>query len=124
MRQQELLQRAIAKAGSGRALAQLLERAETRIPLWKSGREPMPDEVIYFLAEYVGESPTRALAEIKGGLWRKLTAASLACALVVAPSLWQNEAAASPRFAQLSHEDYVKSTISLGEQHGTRAPAG
>lgn len=100
MSQQALLLQAIKKAGSGRALAQLLDRAETRISLWKSGREPIPDEVLAFLGAYVGEDPIKTLARERGGLWRKLTAASLACALVV-PSLWQNEAAASPHPAQI-----------------------
>ncbi len=98
MSQQELLGQAIRKAGSGRALAQLLERAEPRISLWKSGREPMPDEVVAFLAAYVGSDPIEALAETKGGLWRKLAAASLACVLI-APLLGQNEAAAAPRLS-------------------------
>lgn len=75
MRQEQLIERAINKAGTGRALAQSLGRAEPRISHWKKGTEPMPDEAIAQVAVYLGEDPIETLARVKGGAWATVAAA-------------------------------------------------
>ena len=83
MSQAEVLQAAINKAGSGRALAEVLKQHETAVSNWKRGR-PIPDDVLAYLAQYVGEDPLQVLAETKGGMWAKLKGAVVTAALVVA----------------------------------------
>ncbi len=75
MRQQELVVRAIEKAGTGRSLAQATHHPETRISLWKHEKEPMPDKVIAELAVYLGLDPVATLGEIRGGTWQRVAAA-------------------------------------------------
>lgn len=83
MGQVEIVERAIAKAGSGRALARLLDKAEPRISHWKKGTEPIPDDALAVMASYIGEDPIAALATAKGGLWSKVRATAVTTALVV-----------------------------------------
>lgn len=73
MRQLDLLERAIRKAGSAAAIARLTGRQPPRISLWRSGKEPIPDEVVAYLAKYLGDDPIEALAEARGGLWEKIS---------------------------------------------------
>lgn len=79
---QDVLARAIAKAGTQEALAELIGQKRNAISNWKAGR-PIPDDVLAFLADYVGEDPIRVLGREKGGLWKRL-GAGVAAAVVVA----------------------------------------
>lgn len=86
MSQAEVLQAAIVKAGSGRALAEILEQHETAVSNWKRGR-PIPDDVLAYLAKYVGEDPLQVLAKEKGGLWPKLRDSAAEVALLTAVAI-------------------------------------
>lgn len=72
---QDLLTRALKKAGTGRALGHAIGKAEQRISHYKHGKEPMPDEVIAALAVYLGDDPIDALARERGGTWERVARA-------------------------------------------------
>ncbi len=72
---QGILARALEKAGTGRALAHALDRAEQRISHWKHGKEPIPDDAIAAMAVYLGEDPIQALGNERGGTWKRVAEA-------------------------------------------------
>lgn len=68
----ELLARAIKHAGSGRALARMMNKPEQRISNWKNGIERIPDDSLAELATLVGEDPFAVLADERGGAWKRV----------------------------------------------------
>lgn len=72
MSQSELLQQAIQKAGTGRALAQAIDHPEQHISMWKHGKQAMPDRVLAQLAVYIGRDPIETLGEVRGGTWQQV----------------------------------------------------
>ncbi|MBN9430350.1 MAG: helix-turn-helix domain-containing protein [Burkholderiales bacterium] len=82
----ELLAQAIEKAGSARALAELLGQKEQAVSNWKRGRA-IPDDALAWIAEYVGEDHIAVLAKEKGGLWKKLATATTAAVLITGSAL-------------------------------------
>lgn len=71
MRQYPLLTRALEKATSGRALANAIGWSEQQVSHWKHGREPIPAEALAVMAAYVGDDPMEALANERGGAWKR-----------------------------------------------------
>ena len=72
MRQAPLINRALEKSRTGRALAQAIGWHESQISHWKHGREPIPDDAIAALAAYLDEDPIEALARERGGAWKRV----------------------------------------------------
>lgn len=72
MSQAPLIDRALKKSRTGRALAHAIGWHESQISHWKHGREPIPDDAIAALAVYLGEDPIAALAEERGGAWKRV----------------------------------------------------
>lgn len=72
MRQAPLIERALRKSRTGRALAQAIGWHESQISHWKNGREPMPDDAIAAIAVYLGEDPIKVLADERGGAWKRV----------------------------------------------------
>lgn len=68
----KLLARAIKHAGSGRALARLMDKPEQRISNWKNGIERIPDDSLAELASILGEDPIKVLADERGGAWKRV----------------------------------------------------
>lgn len=72
---QPVLTRALEKARTGRALSKVLGKTEQQVSDWKNGREAIPPEAIAAMAVYVGEDPIQALAEERGGAWKRVAEA-------------------------------------------------
>lgn len=75
MSQAPLIERALKKSRTGRALANAIGWHESQISHWKKGREPIPDDAIAALAVYLGEDPIKALADERGGAWKRVAQA-------------------------------------------------
>lgn len=69
-----LIRRAVEKAGSNRALAQVLNAPDSSVSFWLKGSRPIPDAVLAEIAAYLGEDPLTALASASGGRWEKVAA--------------------------------------------------
>jgi transcriptional regulator with XRE-family HTH domain len=72
MSQADLLQRAIDKAGTAAEIGRLTGRTPSRVSLWRSGKEPIPEDVLAYLAAYLGEDPIKVLAQERGGTWKRV----------------------------------------------------
>lgn len=67
----DLLLRAIKRAGSGRALAKLIDKPEQRISNWKNGIERIPDDALAEIAVYTNEDPIKVLAT-RSSTWARV----------------------------------------------------
>lgn len=92
---QDLIRRAITKAGSNRALSQAINAPDSSISFWANGKRPIPDDVIAELAVYLGEDPIDALAKTAGGRWKRIAKEvatgsyiSIASALIASALTW------------------------------------